>query len=143
MSSGLRVQLSDLRIRLDRVVAEVQDIADDFAELQVEGAFGDWVTVEEERPPLRPTIVDPIWAVNRFIGPEEGPPETPECCLELAREHLRATVAEVEVRAHQAFCAGFWFRVALDTETGSLDRGLQRSQASQACDVKSLPSRSP
>lgn len=120
MSSGLKVQLSDLRIRLDRVVAEVQDIADELAELQSEGAFGDWVLVEEERPPLDLRILQPIWAANRFVGPEDGPPSTPQCCLDLAHQQLipaTGSAVEVEVRAHQAFCAGFWCKLAVDSKT--------------------------
>ena len=41
---------------------------------------------------------------------EEGPPETPEFCLDLARRHLSSSKASSVDRAREAFKAGFWAR---------------------------------
>lgn len=117
MSSDLRVQLEDLRVRINRVVDEIQDIADDFAELQVEGAFGDWVLVEDSRPPFSPTLLEPAWNHQRFYGLETGPPETPDFCVNLAVASLEGDNNQVVSRARKAFTAEFWCKLALDTHT--------------------------
>ena len=41
---------------------------------------------------------------------EEGPPETPTFCLQLAKRHLSSSKASSEDRAREAFKAGFWVR---------------------------------
>ena len=41
---------------------------------------------------------------------EEGPPETPTFCLQLAKRHLSSSKASSVDRAREAFKAGFWVR---------------------------------
>lgn len=41
---------------------------------------------------------------------EEGPPDIPDFCLDLARRHLSSAKASPEDRAKEAFRAGFWAR---------------------------------
>ena len=48
---------------------------------------------------------------------EEGPPDTPDFCLDLARRHLSSSKASPEDRAKEAFRAGFWARAVWTCHT--------------------------
>jgi hypothetical protein len=54
---------------------------------------------------------------NRFRGPEEGPSSVPAFVWEHCRERLSTKPPGISTRVDSAFCAGFWSRVAIDTET--------------------------
>lgn len=41
---------------------------------------------------------------------EEGPPDTPDFCIQLARRHLSSSKASAGDRAREAYKAGFWPR---------------------------------
>lgn len=117
MSSGLRVQLRDLLHRVEKVAEELTDIAEGLAELQEEGAFGDWVLVEEPRQPLAIADLKPIWDDLSFTGLEDGPPELPTVLRRLALERIEGVPEQVVERAREAFNAGFWCYFAIATRT--------------------------
>ena len=71
---------------------------------------------ELSRNPFPAAFLDYCRSVS-LRGPEDGPPDTPECCLALAKERLSGKEPGYQKRADFAFDSGFWARVALDTET--------------------------
>lgn len=117
MSSGLRVQLESILQRVNRIAEELADVNEDLAALQEEGAFGDWVLVEEPRDPLPVPIIKPIWDLLSFQGAEGGPIELPRSLRDFALERIEGRADEALEKARQAFKAGFWCDIALSTHT--------------------------
>lgn len=75
-----------------------------------------WEVVEEETAPY-PTLAEKLRVESSCRGAEEGPLETPPACLDLARRRLTSVSIGAEARAHRAFQAGFWAKVAIDSHT--------------------------
>ena len=78
--------------------------------------FGDWDVVEEESSP-NPRVAQDIALVLSSRGIEEGPPEVPAACLDLARRRLTSVSVGAEERARRAFKSGFWSKAAIETVT--------------------------
>jgi len=78
--------------------------------------YSDWEVVEEGSSP-NPRVAQDIALCLSLRGIEEGPPEIPAACLDLARRRLTTVSVGAEQRARRAFKSGFWSKAAIDTVT--------------------------
>ena len=72
--------------------------------------------VELARTPFPQQFVQQT-ALQRFRGLEDGPGELPHFAVRFAHERLSNKAPGAEERARIAFKAGFWARIAIDTNT--------------------------
>ena len=63
---------------------------------------------------------------DRYRDLEEGPPPVPDYAVKYCREKLSSKPPGIDIRAREAFNAGFWARVAIDTVTNYKPRTLQK-----------------
>ena len=117
MSSGLRAHLESLSARADRLQAAAVDLAEDIAALLDPEAFGDWVTVEDERYPVSRNQWTDLHHRLRFCGVETGPSELPDYLLDLTYYEIPKPYSERILLADRAFFAGYYAKCAFDTET--------------------------
>eukprot|EP00435_Cladocopium_sp_Y103_P056921 s1903_g19.t1 len=74
---------------------------------------GDWELIEDQAAvPGAPANFN---SSIRFAV-EDGPPDTPDFCISLARRKLRSARHSPEERARAAFVAGFWYRISVIIE---------------------------
>ena len=78
--------------------------------------YSDWEVVEEASFP-NPHVAQDIASALNLRAIEEGPPEIPPACLDLARRRLTSVSVGAEQRARRAFKSGFWSKAAIDTVT--------------------------
>ena len=78
--------------------------------------YSDWEVVEEASFP-NPRVAQDIASALNLRAIEEGPPEIPPACLDLARRRLTSVSVGAEQRARRAFKSGFWSKAAIDTVT--------------------------
>lgn len=77
---------------------------------------GDWELIGEELSDFRFEQDTQVReAAVRIV--EEGPGPTPQVLIDHATRKLSARHPGVEVRARRAFVAGYWARIALETDT--------------------------
>ena len=109
---GLQDSLRELSVALQRAIHAVGSA------LQNQPGSGDWVLVADGYNPL-PASLRGVVELSPYRTIEEGPPDTPGPLLKwLARDHLlTGNPSFFELRATEAFEAGFWIKAALDTGT--------------------------
>ena len=76
----------------------------------------EWEVIEGPALPCGATEKE-LYALYAFRGAEDGPPSTPAYCLDAALRNLRGAVPGAESRANRAFKAGFWSKIAVETNT--------------------------
>ena len=77
---------------------------------------GDWEVIGTETQDIR--VAKDIHCTSvKHRTAEEGPGEIPPILLDFARNKLTAKSPGPEFRARRAFNAGFWARIAIDTDT--------------------------
>lgn len=78
--------------------------------------LGDWELIGEEITDFRlEQDTEVRIAASRVL--DDGPGPTPQILIDHATRKLSARHPGVETRARRAFVAGYWARIALDTET--------------------------
>ena len=100
-----------------RAVRKLESKVDKLAKalgVEVEGSSEEeevkWEVIEGETGSSLP--------LNKTHQAEEGPPDTPKACLDLARVRLGQNPrVTTDSRAHLAFRAGFWIQIAILTHT--------------------------
>ena len=117
MSSGLEAELRVLSQKADRLQVEVVELAESLASLLEPGAFGDWVLVDDEFPPLEFPEFQVLRTQLAHKGLEDGFPEVPQECVRNVARVLPCLPEEIVQRTTWAFRSGFLARVALETST--------------------------
>ena len=77
---------------------------------------GDWEVIGTESQDVRVARDTHCTSVKHRTA-EEGPGEIPPILLDIARNKLTAKPPGADFRARRAFNAGFWARIAIDTDT--------------------------
>ena len=77
---------------------------------------GDWELIGEEISDFR-FVEDTQVREASFRVVDDGPGPTPQILIDHATRKLSARHPGVDVRARRAFVAGYWARIALDTDT--------------------------
>lgn len=116
-SSASRQDIQDLveavRVLSDRVAALSLE-AETAEREQVDFERG-WEVVEESQPPCG-TSSQQLRALHSLRGVEEGPPDTPLYCLDLAKRRLTGVDPGSDARSRRAFLAGYWAQVSLNCQ---------------------------
>ena len=81
-----------------------------------ESSPGDWEVIGTESQDAR-IARDSFCAGVKGRAAEEGPGPIPPVLLDIARSKLTSKPPGADFRAKRAFVAGFWARVAIDTDT--------------------------
>ena len=86
-----------------------------------ETELGEWELIEEQS-----SVPGASVGFNATIKfeLESGVPPTPQFLVDLAKKKLRSSVSSPEDRARAAFCAGYWYRLAILCSV-SLDRSYE------------------
>ena len=108
---GLQDSLRNLTAALQQASLAVEQV------LSSQPFRGDWVLVSDGYNPLPVPLREILNECYELRTAEEGPPDTPTFLAELARDHLTGNPSLFELRATEAFEAGFWIKISIETET--------------------------
>lgn len=115
MSDRLSQDLRDLTQAIQQLTLVTRDLvahrggASSSVDLDLRsGGNLQWELVQEST--AVPGVPEEFLRHPPHVAFEQGPPETPEFCIQLAKKHLSSSKSGTEERAREAYRAGFWLR---------------------------------